>query len=391
MQHPGRHEAIIATTTDGPRGAAILARMDATIARWRLRTQRLTGPHAGSAAEVVDTLLAVQAENPAQSAWAVACRTMSPDPGDLAGLLASGDVVRTHVLRPTWHYVARADIDWLLALTSPRLVKIIDTQLLGDLDLTPHHLDRLTAAALDVLTETPDRTRDEVTAGLRDQVPALAERVTGRTVMLLMARLELDRLVCSGGPRDGEHTYAPYRDRVGARVDPDTFDRAEALARIAQRYFTGHGPATVKDLAYWATLTITDVRRGLDAVRDRLASFEHDGRTFWHAPGRPPAGAGRPKGHLLQLLDEIYRGYQDSRWVLDAGGVVPRQRESAIGIALVDGQVVAGMKRTVTPSSVRFDLTPHRPLAAAERQTLEEAAARYGDFLDRPATLAGSD
>lgn len=368
-------------------GAAILAGMDVSIARWRLRSQRLVAPHAGSAAEVVNTLLAVQAENPSQSAWAVACRTTAPDPDDLARLLASGEVIRTHVLRPTWHYVARADLDWLLALTAPRIVKLVATQLRNDFDLTVRDLDQLTTAVLDVLAATPDRTRDEVAVAVRDQVPALAERANGRAVMVVMAQLELDRLVCSGRPREGEHTYALYADRVGSRVDPEVFDRDEALARVALRYFTGHGPATVKDLTYWATLTLTDARRGLDAVRDQLDSFENDGRTFWHAPGEPPGGPGKPDGHLLQLLDEMYRGYQDSRWVLDAAGAVPRQRESMIGMALVDGQLAAGMKRTLTPSSVRFDLAPHRPLTAVQRRTVDEAAARYGAFLRRSAEV----
>ena len=360
---------------------------DAVIARWRLRNQHLVAPLAGSAADVVNGLLAVQAENPNQSAWAVAARTASPDPADLAGLLASGEVVRTHVLRPTWHYVARADIDWLLALTGPNLGRVTDTQLLGDLGLTGDDIDRLGAEVLDLLAATPDRTRDEVAAALRDRVPDLAERVTGRMVMLLMAHLEMDRLVSSGKPREDNHTYGTYADRVGTRVPPETFDRDQALARLALRYFTGHGPATVKDLAYWATLTVGETRRGLEQVQDRLDCFEHDGRTYWHAPGEPPPGPGHPVGHLLQLLDEAYRGYQDSRWVLDARGVVPRARERAIGIALVDGQLVAAMKRVLTPARARFDLTPHRPLSVEDRRALDDAAARYGGFLHRPAEI----
>ena len=359
---------------------------DAAIARWRLSNQLLTTPHAGSASTVLDTLLAVQAENPGQSAWAVAARTTSPDPSDLDALLASGDAVRTHVLRPTWHYAARGDIDWLLALTGPRLFKVVDGQLLGDLGLTTQDVGQLADAALGFLTATPDRTREEVTAALRDRLPHLAQRVTGRMVMLLMAHLELRRLAISGRPREGEHTYARYADRIGSRVEPEAFDRDAALARLALRYVTGHGPATVKDLAYWATVTVTDVRRGLDAVRDQLDSFEHDGRTYWHAPGEPPSGPGQPPAHLLQLLDETYRGYQDSRWVLDALGVVPRRRESTIGMALVEAQLVAGMKRTVTPTRVQFELSPHRPLAARELRVLDEAAGRYGEFLGLPAT-----
>jgi hypothetical protein len=360
--------------------------MDRAIARWRLRTQHLTEPAPGVSA-VMETLLAVQAENAGQSAWAVASRTESPEPGELAGLLASGGVVRTHVLRPTWHYVARSDVDWLLALTAPRVLKVIDTQLQSQ-GLTARDVERLTRLVLEMLTEAPDRTRDELAVALRHGLPALAGRLSGQTVMLLMGRLELHRLVVSGVPRDGEHTYATYADRVGAPDGPDTFDRDAALARLALRYFTGHGPATVNDLVYWATLPVTDVRRGLDVVRDRLESFEHDGRTFWHAPGTAPELPGQPRGHLLQLLDETYRGYQDSRWVLDARGIVPRGRESTIGMALIDGQLVAGMRRTLTPARATFQLSPYRPLSGDERSALDDAAARYGRFLGRPATIA---
>lgn len=356
--------------------------MDARIARWRLRSQQLSVPHATSAAEVVRWLLCVQAENPSQSAWAVACRTAVPDPDDLTSLLSSGEVLRTHVLRPTWHYAAREDLDWLLALTGPRVRKVVDRQLFGDLGLRSHEVERLGRAVLDLLSATPDRTRGQVGDVLREQVPALQDRLTGQAMTLLMARLELDRVVCSGRPVDGEHTYAPWADRVGARAELRDADRDEALGRLALRYFTGHGPATVKDLAYWATLTVGEVRRGLEAVCDQLGSFEHDGRVFRHAAAEPYDGeAVDPPGHLLQVLDESYRGYQDSRWVIDAEGIVPRGREKAIGMALVGGQLVGGMKRTLHAARVRFDVSAHRPLSAYERSALDAAAERYGRFL----------
>lgn len=354
---------------------------DRDIARWRLRSQRLASPYADSAGEVVGHLLAVQAENPAQSAWAVAARTTAPDPADLAGLLRSGQVVRTHVLRSTWHYVLAEDICWLLALTSPRVLRVTDQQLRDTAGLDDAGVARAGRVVLDSLADRPDQTRGE----LGETLHRHGFEPTGFLLMILMAHLELRGLVCSGRPAGEEHTYALMSERV---PHPRLLDREAGLAELALRYFTSHGPATERDLAYWATLTVTDVRAGLAGAHDRLACFQHEGRAFWHAPGEePPPRPPVPLGHLLQILDEMYRGYQDSRWLLDAAGIVARARETAIGMALVDAQLVAGMKRTVTTRQATFALRPHRPLDEAEVAALEAAARRYGDFLGLPARL----
>lgn len=370
--------------------------MDREIARWRLRSQLLSAPHAAAAVQVVHRLLGVQAENPGQSAWAVATRTTSPDPDDLSALLSTGTVLRTHVLRPTWHYVLRDDLDWLLALTGPRVDRVVRRGLLASSDLEAGDLELLAERVLAVLSTSPDLTRAEVRDALREEVPRYRERLDGQVLMLLMAHLELTRRVCSGRPQDGAHTYATWDDRVGARVELDGTGREEALGRLALRYFAGHGPATEKDLSYWASLPLTDVRRGVQSVRDRLAGFEHQGRTFWHAADEHPREeAADPPAHLLQLLDESYRGYQDSRWVLDGDGVVPRGRETSLGIALLDAQMVAGVRRTLlgsrrrgdAPGRVRFEISPHRTLSPHEVNALEDAARRYGRFLGRQPEL----
>ena len=339
---------------------------DVDVARWRLRSQHLVAPHAPDAASVVSHLLAVQAENPSQSAWAVAARTADPDAADLAGLLESGAVIRTHVLRPTWHYVSAQDAAWLIEVTAPRVRPTFATAVAG-LDAEE---DLLLAA---------------LAGGPLDR-PALAARLTeagrplsGYALMVLLADLETRCLVCSGPPAEGVHTYALFADRV---PPSRTIDRAEALADLALRYVTGHGPVTDRDLAYWATLSLGDARRGLASVADRLTTFEHDDRTFWHLPDQePPTGPGEPAGHLLQVLDETYRGYQDSRWVLDAAGVVPRSRESAIGMALHDGQLVAAMKRNVTAARVTFALQAYDSWTADALAPVEQAAARYAAYL----------
>jgi Winged helix DNA-binding domain len=357
---------------------------DLDIARWRLRTQRLARPNAGTADEVVGSLLAVQAENPSQAAWAVAARTRKPDQADLAARLDNGTIVRTHVLRTTWHFARADDIGWLLDLTAPRLRLTTGRALLNPHGMDERAVSQAITAVTGILDRRPGLTRPELASDLRRR----GIEPSGQCLMILLIHAELEGLICSGPVAGGEHTYALMDRRVpGSR----RLGRDEALAEIALRYFTGHGPATERDLVYWASLTVTDVRAGLAQARGQLGSFQHDGRTFWHAPGEePPRGPGEPAGHLLQILDETYRGYQDSRWLLDAAGIVPRVRETAIGMALADAQLVAAMKRTITADQVRFDLRPYQSLTPAEAGALQEAARRYGQFLNLEPCLTGA-
>jgi len=356
---------------------------DLDIARWRLRSQHLTRPTPTGAAEVVTSLLAVQAENPSQSAWAVATRTTGPDPAGLAECLADGRVLRTHALRSTWHYVGADDLVWLQAVTGERLTRNTEHAL-----RTAHGLDeaeqgRLRDAVVAALAGGRHLTRPQLLEAL---AAAGHPGLEGQPLMVLMADLEMRAVVCSGVPDGrGTHTYALTSERI---PHPRRLERDEALGELALRYVTGHGPATRADLAYWATLTLTDVSAGLAVAGDRLASFEHDGRTFWHAAGQePPDAATDPLAHLLQIFDETYRGFQDTRWVLDAVGAVPRGREPAIGMALFDGQLVAPMRRTVSPRQVVFELAPYGSWHAEMLVPVERAAARYGAFLGREAVV----
>jgi hypothetical protein len=368
-------------------GAASLD--DAAIARWRLRSQHLVEPLCPTADDVVGTLLAVQAENPVQATWAVAARTGKGDPTDLSHLLETGEVLRTHVLRPTWHYVRSDDVGWLLDLTGPRVRKVTGRQLETVHGLDPAALAVALDTAVDLLAEYGELTRSRLGDELAGR-GIVARGPRGMFVMLLLAHAELEQLICSGRQRDGEHTYALFPDRV---PQPRRLDRDDALTELAVRYLAGHGPATERDLAYWASLPLGDVRRGLAEARDRLASFEHDGRTYWHAKydtADADPSTLCPNAHLLQILDEYYRGYQDSRWVLDAAGKVPRSREPATGMALIDGQFVARARRTVRGQTLRFELEPFRPLTGNERAAIAEAAARQARFFDLELELVHS-
>src|SRR5262245_55145977 len=174
---------------------------DRDIARWRLRRQHLVEPHALTAPDVVGSLLAVQAENLSQSLWALAARTQRPAETDLAGLLGT-EVVRTHVLRPTWHYVRADDIGWLLDLTAPRVLRTTSQQLTTVHGLDERGIERAYAQVADVLAGGRELTRTQ----LADELGG-AELV-GNRLMILLGHAELLGLICSGRPAYGEHTYA---------------------------------------------------------------------------------------------------------------------------------------------------------------------------------------
>jgi hypothetical protein len=349
------------------------------VARWRLHSQRLAGPTAADPVTVVGDLLAMQAENQPQATWALGCRSDAQSDATMAAVFDDGAVLRTHVLRSTWHFVLPDDIGWLLDLTRPRLVRIFERQLeqSGIEQRTVERSASLIAAAL----ATEHLTRAELGARLAAEGMAY----TGFQLMLLAGKLDLDGLVCSGVRRENEHTYALLAERAPntRRLDPDA-----ARAEIALRYFTGHGPATERDLAYWATLPLRDVRAGLAAVADQLGSFELDGVTYWYGQDRPAGDAIAPRAQLLQIFDEYYRGYQHSRELLDLAGLHPNGRETSTGMTIVDSQIVGDLTRTLDPETVTFRIRLLRVLDDGEEAAVHEAAGRYGRFLRRTPIVA---
>jgi hypothetical protein len=219
---------------------------DLDIARWRLRTQHLVWPLAESAGEAVGSLLAVQAENPSQAAWAVASRTRKPDQADLATLLDDGTVLRTHVLRPTWHFVRAEDIGWLLDLTGPRVRRVTGQQLRDAHGLDERSIDQAVTAVTQVLASRGQLTRAQLAAELREA----GIDGSGQMLMILLAHAELDGLICSGRVAEGEHTYALMDERALA---PRRLGRTEAPGRarpaLLHRARPGHrtGPRLLGD------------------------------------------------------------------------------------------------------------------------------------------------
>ena len=347
------------------------------IAWRRLAGQFLTTPGPAAAADVVRRLGAVQAQDYPGARWALSQRTRDGlSEAEVEAEADSGAILRTHVLRSTWHFVAPEDIRWMLGLTAPRISRVL-SYYNGTLGLTKAVFRRSHAAIARALEGGRQLTRAELKAVLeRARVPLGAQRL-GR----LLEQAELDLLICSGCRRDGRSTHALLDERV-PRSAPR--DRDDALGELARRYFTTRGPATVHDFAWWSGLIIADARRAVDAAGKAVARIDIDGRPHWMAPAAPEPPR-RARAHLLPNYDEYFIGLKDRGAIGRRLGNVTRVTGGNAMInhvVLVNGQLAGGWKRLAPGSSPPIAVTLDTPLTAAERRLVDREVKRYARFLD---------
>jgi hypothetical protein len=353
------------------------------LARWRLSSQRLSGTPLESAEAVVGWLVGVQSQDYRLAKWSLGQRARGVTDSDVDKLVADGTILRTHVLRPTWHFVLPADIRWMMALTGPRILRG-STRRFEDLGLDGRIVGRAMELISGALSGGRRLTRPQVGALLAGEG---IEASGGRLAWILM-KAELDLVVCSGGLDGTQQTYALLDER--APVGP-TFVRDEALAELTRRYFTGHGPSAIADFTWWSGVTVADAKRGLSMVGSELEEIVVEGTTYWFGQPMPRHGARSAEVHLLQPFDEYVVGYQKTRSAIDVAGLSgpgtwnPNTFMNAI---VIDGQVAGGWRRVVDKAGARIETRPFRPLNRPEEAALESAVKRYGGFLDLPVSLA---
>ena len=345
--------------------------------RRRLAAQRLTADPLDDSATVVAWLGAVQAQVFDEAKWSLGERTRSCTDADVESAFARGEIVRTHLLRPTWHLVAAADVRWLLRLTRPRVHALnryykdqhgLDAKLLA-------RGERLLARALG---HGEQLTRPEVAAHLA----AGGVEASGPRLAYVLMHAELEEVICSGARRGKQHTYA-LLDRRVPRSPLDDLSRDVATEELVRRFFRSHGPATVKDFTAWSSLTAAETKAALERLEGQL-QVEHDGTgTPWYAG--PPAGPARRdrRAFLLPTYDETIVGYQGLRTV-PARPLGPGPFER---VALVDGRVVGSWRRTLGPRRVTVELTASGPVPDQDAGALGSAASRLGRFLGTDSSL----
>ena len=353
------------------------------IAKRRLMNQGLVKPALTTARAVVSMLGAVQAQDYAGAKWALAQRTGGLSAAEIDKEIDDGTIVRTHVLRPTWHFVAATDIGWMLDLTAPR-VHAANAYWYRWLEVDDAVARRSRAVLTKALGEGKHLTRSELGQALTRAKIQVVEPV--RLACIVM-RAELDGLICSGSRRGEQFTYALLDARI---ANPSRLERDAALAELARRYFSTRGPATVDDFAWWSGLTKADARRGAEAAASHLRHESIDGKSHWSPDAEAATRIPPSLTHLLPNYDEYIVSLKDRSAYgarLHSAGVKPRTSALSGHSLVVNGQIVGGWTRTLVGRSVVVEPKPLVRLSEAERRAVGVAARKFGRFLGLPARL----
>jgi hypothetical protein len=349
----------------------------------RLRNTGLIGSPFSSAAEAVSHLGAFQAQDFSAAKWGLGLRIGGSTDADIEEAYNKGAILRTHVMRPTWHFVVPEDIRWMVDLTAPR-VKAVLAHYNRKLGLDDALFAKSNDTIVGALEGHAHLTRQELRAVLADKgITTDVQRLAH-----IISWAELDGLICSGPRRGKQFTYALIEERVRKA---ENLSREQALARLALSYFTSHGPAQLADFAWWSGLASEDAKAGLDSIRSKLEQATIIGRTYWYPPHPDTALPDSPSAFLLSIYDEYTIAYKDRK---DISGARDVERMISMGNALtaviiVDGRAAGTWKKSLKKNTVEIRLNPFRTLSTGEREALEEEVTRYGEFVGIPSVLAG--
>lgn len=295
--------------------------MNVEIAGRRLERQRITRVMARRPADVVSWLGAVQAQEYDAAKWAIGLRMQDGTAeADIERAFNDGRILRTHVMRPTWHFVTPSDIRWMLALTAPRVHRVMSSYN-RRLDLDSRTLTRGTAVIERALRGHRYLTRTE----LGERLHRVGLGMAGQRLAHLVMHAELEGVICSGPRRGKQFTYALLAERAPSAR---SISRDEALATLSRRFFRSHGPATMRDFVWWSGLTTPDAKRALDMIRARREDV--GGRSYWTYASAPRGAIRDGMAHLLPIYDEFLVAYRDREAVPHGPSTVASSRRGPV-------------------------------------------------------------
>lgn len=349
----------------------------------RLHNQKIHHNSFKTPEALVTHLGAVQAQDYPMSKWALGLRLGNTNDAAIEAALDAGELVRTHVLRPTWHIVSGQDVRWMLALSGQH-IKASAASRDRDLGIDAALYTRTNDLIAKALEGGKHLTREEVMQEIeKGGVPTDSSRAVH-----FMMSAEVDGIVCNGIMRRKQHTYALLDEKI--KPGP-MLNREEALTALAERYFSSHAPATLADFHWWSGLPMPDARKGLESIKSQLHSFEHAGQMYYMAEPLDPNLVRQASVLFLPAFDEYTVSYKDRSTVFD-----PQWHKTAITsngifkpIIVVNGLVVGIWKRTVQKNKVVVETEFFDTNDALPPEVMQKALQGFGEFLGLEVVLKG--
>lgn len=345
------------------------------IAKHRLLTQQIVEAKVKSAIEMIAWFGAVQAQEYAQTKWGLGLRLPHLNDNDIEKDFTEGKILRTHLIRPTWHLVTANDIRWLLMLTAPR-VNVANAYMYRQLDLDSTIFNRCNKILIKTLQGGKQLTRDALNEEFkRNKIIAAGHRLS-----YIMMRAELDGIICSGAREGNQFTYTLLEERV-----PESKARNydEALAELTMRYFTSRGPATIKDFSTWSGLTLTDCKKGIAIVKTQLNEEQVYNEKLYYS-----SHTLFNKKQYKGIYDEYIMGYKNRDAILEyRNRIEPKPLFRFDNTMISEGQITGTWKRTVKKNSTDIAYDFFKPPNEAQLKAFENAIHRLEAFTGLKVTI----
>lgn len=336
--------------------------------RARSSHHRVAGPAFDRPEEVIGHFGCMQSQDFAMARWAVARRVDGLTDRDIGEAFSSGRFVRTHVLRPTWHFVLPRDLGWIMRLTRGRVHRLMAGHN-KTIDLFDPELERAAAVIVEALALLQPQTRAQLASSLAEA----GLEASGTRLAHLVMYAELELLICNGPLIGKQHSYVLTPDEVSSGP---SLTEDEALAQLARTYVRGHGPSRPADLAWWSSLTVTQSRRAFELAD--LRSVTIDGSQL-HTDGTPPH-VDPAVAALVSPFDESISYVDKPVDPLRYPGTGPDLARSG-GLLFLDGVIGGTWSRKVGSRSIEVTVTGYAPLSPPQRRAIDAEAARFGAFL----------
>lgn len=346
----------------------------------RLISQQIAATKFKTVKEIVGWMGAMQAQDYAMSKWAIGARLPNSTEKEIEHAADNGDIIRTHLLRPTWHFVSAEDIYWLLELTAPRIKASLKSRH-NELELTESILKKSNTIIKGMLTGGNHLTREELVSEIvKAKIPVDNNRASH-----LLMQAELDGIICSGAIKNKKQTYVLISERV---ADTNNLTREQALEKIARKYFNSHCPATLYDFVWWSGLSVSDARIALEMVKSDFVSEKIGTETYWFTNSFSLSQKDN-SAYLLPAFDEFLISYKDRSASFQFVNQKKVVSENGIfrPVIVINGHVMGIWKRTVKKEKLIVETFFFQSQNKVVKSLVEKAALDYGHFLDKKAEV----